>query len=148
MSMHRREFLQVLAAAAAAGFALDSKELLAAQGGGKLYDLPRFGNVSLLHFTDCHAQLAPIYFREPSVNLGIGAAQGRAPHLVGEHLLKTFGIKPGTAEAHAFTYLDFAQAAKTYGKIGGFAHLATLVKQLRASRPGSLLLDPNSPVNQ
>ena len=141
MSMHRREFLQVLAAAAAAGFALDSKELLAAQGGRKLYDLPRFGNVSLLHFTDCHAQLAPIYFREPSVNLGIGAAQGRAPHLVGEQLLKAFRIKPGTPEAHAFTYLDFVQAAKTYGKIGGFAHLATLVKQLRAGRPGSLLLD-------
>ncbi len=141
MSMHRREFLQVLAAAAAAGFALDSQELLAAQGEGKYYDLPRFGNVSLLHFTDCHAQLLPIYFREPSVNLGVGAALGKAPHLVGEHLLKTFGIKPGTAEAHAFTYLDFAQAAKTYGKIGGFAHLATLVKQLRAGRPGSLLLD-------
>jgi len=141
MSMHRREFLQVLAAAAAAGFALDSKNLLAAQDGGKYYDLPRFGNVSLLHFTDCHAQLLPIYFREPSVNLGVGGALGKAPHLVGEHLLKTFGIKPGTAEAHAFTYLDFTQAAKTYGKIGGFAHLATLVKRLRASRPGSLLLD-------
>jgi len=141
MSLHRREFLQVLAAAAAAGFALDSRELLAAQGGGKLYDLPRFGNVSLLHFTDCHAQLLPIYFREPSVNLGVGAALGKAPHLVGEHLLKAFGIKPGTAEAHAFTYLDFTQAAKTYGKIGGFAHLATLIKRLRATRPGSLLLD-------
>ena len=141
MSMHRREFLQVLAAAAAAGFALDSRELLAAQSAGKFYELPRFGNVSLLHFTDCHAQLAPIYFREPSVNLGLGAALGKAPHLVGEHLLKAFRIKPGTAEAHAFTYLDFAQAAKTYGKVGGFAHLATLVKQLRASRPGSLLLD-------
>ena len=141
MSMHRREFLQVLAAAAAAGFSLDSKELLAAQGGGNLYELPRFGNVSLLHFTDCHAQLLPIYFREPSVNLGVGAAHGKAPHLVGEHLLKTFGIKPGTVEAHAFTYLDFTQAAKTYGKIGGFAHLSTLIKRVRASRPGSLLLD-------
>ncbi|MFA6313060.1 MAG: thiosulfohydrolase SoxB [Sterolibacterium sp.] len=141
MAMRRREFLQVLAAAAAAGFALDSPELLAAQGGGKLYALPRFGNVSLLHFTDCHAQLAPIYFREPSVNLGVATALGRAPHLVGEHLLKAFRIQPGSAEAHAFTYLDFAQAAKTYGKIGGFAHLATLVKQLRASRPGALLLD-------
>ena len=141
MSMQRREFLQVLAAAAAAGFALESKELLAAQDAGKFYGLPHFGNVSLLHFTDCHAQLSPIHFREPNVNLGLGAASGKAPHLVGEHLLKAFRIKPGTAEAHAFTHLDFAQAAKTYGKIGGFAHLATLVKQLRASRPGSLLLD-------
>jgi len=141
MSMHRREFLQVLAAAAAAGFALESRELLAAQDGSRFYDLPRFGNISLLHFTDCHAQLSPIHFREPNVNLGISAARGKAPHLVGEHLLKAFRIKPGTAEAHAFTYLDFAQAAKTYGKVGGFAHLATLVKRLRASRPDSLLLD-------
>ncbi|HUW36370.1 MAG TPA: thiosulfohydrolase SoxB [Rhodocyclaceae bacterium] len=139
--MHRREFLQVLAAAAAAGFALDSPELLAGQAGGKAYELPRFGNVSLLHFTDCHAQLQPIWFREPSVNIGVGASAGRAPHLVGEHLLKAFGIQPGSAEAYAFTYLDFAQAAKTYGKLGGFAHLATLVKRLRESRPGSLLLD-------
>ncbi|PKO72726.1 MAG: thiosulfohydrolase SoxB [Betaproteobacteria bacterium HGW-Betaproteobacteria-14] len=141
MSMNRREFLQILAAASAAGFALDSRELLAAQDGGKLYDLPRFGNVSLLHFTDCHAQLQPIYFREPNVNLGIAGARGKAPHLVGEHLLKAFRIKPGSVEAHAFTYLDFEKAAKTYGKVGGFAHLATLIKRLRASRPGALLLD-------
>ncbi|MCP5297477.1 MAG: thiosulfohydrolase SoxB [Zoogloeaceae bacterium] len=141
MSMNRREFLQILAAASAAGFALDSRELLAAQDGRTLYDLPRFGNVSLLHFTDCHAQLQPIYFREPNVNLGIGGTRGKAPHLVGEHLLKAFKIKPGSVEAHAFTYLDFEKAAKAYGKVGGFAHLATLVKRLRASRPGALLLD-------
>ncbi len=141
MPMNRREFLQILAAASAAGFALDSHELLAAQDGEKLYDLPRFGNVHFLHFTDCHAQLMPIHFREPNVNIGLGAAQGKAPHLVGEHLLKAFRIRPGGHEAHAFTYLDFAAAAKTYGKVGGFAHLATLVKRLRASRPGALLLD-------
>ena len=141
MSMNRREFLQILAAASAAGFALDSHQLLAAQGGEKLYDLPRFGNVHLLHFTDCHAQLMPIYFREPNVNLGVAGARGKAPHLVGEHLLKGFNIRPNSIEAHAFTYLDFAEAAKTYGKVGGFAHLATLVKRLRASRPGALLLD-------
>jgi hypothetical protein len=76
-----------------------------------------------------------VHFREPSVNLGIGGATGRAPHLVGEHLLKAFGIKPGGIEAHAFTYLNFEKAAKTYGKVGGFAHLATLVKRLRAGRP-------------
>jgi sulfur-oxidizing protein SoxB len=141
MSMNRREFLQILAAASAAGFALNSRELLAAQGGEKLYDLPRFGNVHLLHFTDCHAQLLPIWFREPSVNIGIGGALGKVPHLVGENLLKAYGIAPGTREAHAFSYLDFAQAARTYGQVGGFAHLATLVKQLRANRPGALLLD-------
>jgi sulfur-oxidizing protein SoxB len=133
--------MQVLAAAAAAGFALDSRELLAAQGGEKIYDLPRYGNVHLLHFTDCHAQLLPVWFREPNVNLGVGSAAGRAPHLVGEKLLKAFNIKPGSLEAHAFTYLDFEQAAKTYGRIGGFAHLTTLVKRLRAGRPNALLLD-------
>ncbi len=141
MSMHRREFLQVLAAAAAAGFALNSRELLAAQGGEKLYDIPRFGNVHFLHFTDCHAQLLPIWFREPNVNIGLGSAAGQVPHLVGERLLKAFGIKPGSAEAHAFSYLDFEQAAKTYGKVGGFAHLTTLIKQLRAGRPNALVLD-------
>ena len=140
-SMNRREFLQILAAASAAGIALDSRPLLAAGNADASYDLPRFGNVHLMHFTDCHAQLMPIWFREPSVNLGIGAALGKAPHLVGEQLLKAFNIKPGTREAHAFSYLDFAQAAKTYGKVGGFAHLATLVTRLRAGRPGALLLD-------
>jgi sulfur-oxidizing protein SoxB len=141
MSMHRREFLQVLAAAAAAGFALDSRQLLAAQGGDRYYELPPFGNVHLLHFTDCHAQLLPIHFREPSVNMGIGAASGKVPHLVGERFLKAFGVQPGSSDAHAFTYLDFEQAARTYGKVGGFAHLATLIKRLRADRPGALLLD-------
>jgi len=141
MSMNRREFLQILAAASAAGFALDSRSLLAADGGDKMYDVPRFGNVHLLHFTDCHAQLVPIYFREPQVNIGIAEATGKPPHLVGENLLKHFNIKPGTVEAHAFTYLEFAQASKTYGKVGGFAHLSTLVKRLRAGRPGALLLD-------
>ena len=104
-----------------------------------MYELPRFGNVHFLHFTDCHAQLLPIYFREPSVNMGVGAALGQPPHLVGEHLLKHFNIARGTPQAHAFTYLDFVQAARTYGKVGGFAHLSTLVKQMKASRPGALL---------
>ncbi len=139
--MNRREFLQVLAAASAAGMTLDSRDLLAAENGERLYDLPRHGNVHLLHFTDCHAQLLPVWFREPNVNLGFGGANGKVPHLVGESLLKAFGIKPGSSEAHAFTYLDFDQAAKTYGKVGGFSHMATLVKRLRANRPGALLLD-------
>ncbi len=140
-SMNRREFLQILAAASAAGFALDARPVWAAGKGDSLYELKKFGNVHLLHFTDCHAQLMPMHFREPSVNLGIGGALGKAPHLVGEHLLKAFGIKPGGIEAHAFTCLNFEKAAKTYGKVGGFAHLATLVKRLRAERPNALLLD-------
>src|SRR5580765_3601496 len=143
MSLHRREFLQLLACASATGLALDAADVLAAEPGAaqRLYELPRFGNVSLLHFTDCHAQLRPVYFREPSVNLGVGAAAGKPPHLVGEQLLKAFGIAPRTPQAHAFTALDFTEAARTYGRVGGFAHIATLVKQLRASRPNALLLD-------
>lgn len=136
--MNRREFLGTLAAAAACGAPLGAARAQVTQA---LYDLPKFGNVSLLHFTDCHAQLLPVYFREPSANIGVGEAAGRLPHLVGEHLLRSAGIAPGTAEAHAFTSLDFAAAAKRYGKVGGFAHLATLVKRLRATRPGALLLD-------
>ncbi len=139
--MHRRELLQVLAAAAAAGLALDSPSLLAGRQGAKAYELPAFGNVHLLHFTDCHAQLLPVYFREPDTNLGVGPAAREPPHLVGEHLLKAFGIPRGTREAHAFTCLDFEAAARTYGRVGGFAHLATLVKTMRAARPGALLLD-------
>ena len=88
MSMNRREFLQILAAASAAGFALDSRQVLAGNAPANYYDLPTFGNVSLMHMTDCHAQLKPIYFREPNVNLGIGDSVGKVPHLVGEHLLK------------------------------------------------------------
>ncbi len=88
-----------------------------------------------------HAQLLPVHFREPSVNLGVGAAEGQPPHLVGEHLLKRFDIAPRTREAHAFTYLDFEAAAKAFGTMGGFAHLATLVRLLKATRPGALLLD-------
>jgi sulfur-oxidizing protein SoxB len=141
MSMSRREFMQMLAVAAASGFALNSRSALSADSGGSFYDLPSFGNVSLLHITDCHAQLLPIYFREPNVNIGLGQSLNRAPHLVGEKLLKAFGIRPGTREAHAFTYLDFENAARTYGKVGGFAHLSALIKKIRASRPGALLLD-------
>ena len=141
MSMNRREFLQILAAASAAGFALDSRQVLAGNAPANYYDLPTFGNVSLMHMTDCHAQLKPIYFREPNVNLGIGDSVGKVPHLVGEHLLKHFNINQNSIDAHAFTYLDFEAASRTYGKVGGFAHMKTLVDKVRASRPGSLLLD-------
>ncbi len=141
MSMSRREFLQVLAAAAASGLVLDSKAVLAGNLPSNFYDAPAAGNVSFLHFTDCHAQLMPIWFREPNVNMGVGSMTGNVPHLVGDKFLKHYGIKPGTADAAAFTYLDFDTASKSYGKVGGFAHLKTLVDKMRASRPGALLLD-------
>ncbi len=140
--MHKREFVQVLGAASVAGMGLaryaDADAATAQHG---LYDIAPFGNVSFLHMTDCHAQLKPTYFREPSVNLGLGTMQGQLPHLVGEALLKRAGLRPGTAQAHGYTFLDFEKAARRYGKVGGFAHLATLVKLLKAGRPGALLLD-------
>ena len=141
MSIHRREFLQALAIAAAGGMGLSANFANAQAAAKKFYDLPSFGNVHLLHFTDCHAQLLPIYFREPNVNLGIGPQSGQMPHLVGDYFLKANGIAPGTPDAHAFTYLDFSAAAQNYGKMGGFAHLATLIQQMKASRPNALLLD-------
>lgn len=141
MSMNRREFMQTLAMASAAGLALKPGMGFAQTAADAFYNLPKFGNVHFLHFTDCHAQLKPVYFREPNVNLGFHSMYGKPPHLVGEYLLKHYGVKPDTRDAHAFTYLDFAPAAQTYGKVGGFAHMATLVKQLKASRPGALLLD-------
>jgi sulfur-oxidizing protein SoxB len=134
----RREFLHALALAAAAGLPLGARSAAAQDA---FYDLPPFGNVTLLHFTDSHAQLLPVWYREPSLNIGAGAAAGQPPHLVGTRLLDWFGIRPGSREAHAFTALDYVQAARTYGRMGGFAHLAALVKRLRARRPGALLLD-------
>ena len=113
MNLSKREFIQVLAAAGVAGMGLQRFAYAdEAKANQAMYDLPAFGNVSLLHMTDCHAQLRPIYFREPNVNLGIGAMKGQRPHLVGEHLLKSVGIPAGTPLAHAFTYLDFEAAAK------------------------------------
>jgi sulfur-oxidizing protein SoxB len=141
MIMTRREFLHTLAVAAAAGFPFGDGVRAASSING-FYDLHRFGNnVTLMHFTDCHAQLLPSYFREPSVNIGVGNMAGRPPHLVGETLLKHFRISPHTPLAHAFTHLDFEHSARTFGKIGGFAQLATLVKKIRAQRPGAILLD-------
>jgi S-sulfosulfanyl-L-cysteine sulfohydrolase len=134
--LRRRGFLRLLALAAAAGASLRPRQS-EAQAASELYDAPPFGNVSLLHLTDVHAQLLPVHFREPSVNLG----DGHPPHLVGDAFLKHYGIAPGTRGAHAFTYLDFEAAAQRYGRMGGYAHLATLVQRLRASRPYALVLD-------
>ena len=138
--MDRREFLQALAIAGAAGLPLASPRALAADG-DDFYELPRFGNVSLLHLTDTHAQLKPVHFREPSANIGVAVAANKPPHLVGEAFLREYGFSRGSREAAAFTYLDFEKLAHAYGRLGGFAHIAALVKRLRASRPGALLLD-------
>jgi sulfur-oxidizing protein SoxB len=141
MSMSRREFLQTLAVAAAAGFPF-AENARSASAISDFYDLHNFGNnVTLMHITDCHAQLLPTYFREPSVNIGIGEMTGRPPHVVGEALLQRALISPGSRVAHAFTHLDYVQAARTFGKVGGFAYLATLIRRVRGQRPGALLLD-------
>lgn len=142
MSMSRREFAQLLGLAGAAGV-LPSTGFAATKHSADPYEVDNFGNVRLLHMTDCHAQLLPIYFREPNVNLGMGAAQGQAPHLVGDKLLKHFGITPNSLEAHAFSCLQYEEAASKYGKVGGFAHIKTLVERLRESygREKTLLLD-------
>ncbi len=102
MNLSRREFTSVLTAAVVAGFPLARQA--SAQEADRLYNVPKTGNVHILHMTDCHAQLLPIYFREPNVNIGIAGMAGNVPHLVGEHLLKYAGLKEGSANAHAHTY--------------------------------------------
>ncbi len=146
--LDRRTFLKVLGAAAVSasvpsllGCQEQSAETPAAAGGASMpkgfYDLPMKGNVRLLHITDVHGQLNPVFFREPNVNLGVGEAYGRPPHLVGNRLIKAMGLSVATPESYAYTYLDFESAARTYGKTGGFAHLKTLLDQLREQAGGA-----------
>jgi S-sulfosulfanyl-L-cysteine sulfohydrolase len=140
MTIRRRDFLKFTGAAALS----PALPLFArAADNASVYDFQRFGNARILHMTDTHAQLLPVYFREPSVNLGIGAMRGRPPHLVGRAFLDRFGIKPDSADAYAFTCLDFEKSAARFGKLGGFAHLKTLIDRLRsdAGPRRSLLLD-------
>jgi S-sulfosulfanyl-L-cysteine sulfohydrolase len=138
--MRRRDVLKALTAAAIAGVV---PRVGRAAEGDELYDVGKFGNVRVLHMTDTHAQLNPVHFREPSVNLGLGAMAGHPPHLVGEAFLKRFGIAPKSRAAHAFTCLDFAEAAHKFGRLAGFAHLKTLIDRLRAEAGAgrSVLLD-------
>ncbi|KAK3586181.1 hypothetical protein CHS0354_013131 [Potamilus streckersoni] len=129
---------------AAASYGYSRNRLFAATPSGKtgnLYEIPGFGDFSVFHITDTHAQLLPVYFREPNVNLGLDSARNRPPHLTGDHLLKFYNIKPNSPEAYAFTHLNFPDVAKMYGKTGGYAHLATLLKQLKADRKHNILLD-------
>ncbi len=140
--MDRREFLRLLAIASVASTpaACATRSRKATPD---LYAASDFGQARLLHFTDCHAQLLPAYFREPNVNLGFGDALDRPPHLVGDALLEYAGVEPGTEFAHAISYLGFTESARRFGKVGGFAYLRTLVNRLRdEAGPGnSLLLD-------
>jgi S-sulfosulfanyl-L-cysteine sulfohydrolase len=137
--MRRRDVLRAFAAAAISGVF----PRIGFAAGDDPYDIGRFGNARVLHMTDTHAQLSPVYFREPSVNIGVGAMEGRPPHLVGQAFLRHFGIEPGSRAAYAFTFLDYQEAAHRYGRMGGFAPLKTLVDRLRgeAGANNSILLD-------
>ena len=140
MSLGRRELLQVAAATAALGA---SRTGFAQRRVPTQEDLLRFkatGQVTLLNFTDLHAQLVPLYFREPSANLGVGADKGLPPHLVGEKLLEAYKLGRGSAEAYALACTDFEGLARTYGRIGGLDRMATLINAIRAERGDKVLL--------
>jgi sulfur-oxidizing protein SoxB len=140
MPIRRRDFLKAASVAALSGALPRGAH---AADSPSIYDVERFGNARILHMTDTHAQLKPVYFREPSVNLGIGEMRGQPPHLVGNAFLDRFGINSDSADAYAFTSLDFEKSAMRFGKLGGFAHLKTLIDRLRADAGSdrSLLLD-------
>ncbi|MDP5218961.1 thiosulfohydrolase SoxB [Ruegeria sp. 2205SS24-7] len=142
----RRDFLQVSMAASAlygaSGFGNWAR--LAAQQSltqDQLLEFETFGNISLIHVTDIHAQLKPIFFREPEVNLGIGDARGQMPHVTGTAFRKAYGIEDGSPSAYALTYNDFAALAKAYGRVGGLDRVSTVINAIRADRPDALLLD-------
>ena len=100
-----------------------------------------YGNVSLIHITDIHAQLKPIFFREPEINLGVGSALGQVPHVTGANFRKMYGIDDGSPSHYALTHNDFSALAREYGRVGGLDRVATVVKAIRADRPDAILLD-------
>ena len=140
----RREFLQAsVAATALTGFGGNwsrtaAQQTLTQDG---LIDMKPVGNVTIMHITDIHAQLKPIYFREPSVNIGVGISEGKPPHIVGDAFLKHFGIEPGSPHAYALSSVDFSALAGEYGRMGGLDRAATVINTIRAERPDALLLD-------
>lgn len=143
MALDRRQFLQVVAATAALTGATGGLSRAAAhqtitQDG--LLEFDPVGQVTLLNFTDCHAQLKPLYFREPSINIGVGGARGLPPHISGRDFLAAYDLDPVSPEAYAFSSADFTALSQEYGRIGGFDRMATLIKAIRAERPGNTLL--------
>ncbi|MEL6479702.1 MAG: thiosulfohydrolase SoxB, partial [Pseudomonadota bacterium] len=142
----RRDFLQATVAASAivGGSGIGRWSQIAAQQAltqDQLLEFETFGNVTLIHLTDLHAQLKPIWFREPEINLGVGAVNGLPPHVTGQDFLKLFNLTPGSPEAYALTYVDFEALARGYGRMGGMDRVATVVNAIRADRPEALLLD-------
>lgn len=140
----RREFAQASVAATAIYGAGGQWSKLAAQQAltqDSLINMPSVGNVTLMHITDIHAQLKPIFFREPSINIGVGEAAGQPPHITGKDFLQRYNITPGSPHAYALTNNDFASLALGYGKMGGIDRCATVINAIRAERPDALLLD-------
>ena len=142
----RRDFLQVGMAASAivGGSGFGQWARLAAQQRltqDQLLEFETFGNISLIHVTDIHAQMKPIYFREPSVNLGVGENLGAVPHLTGADFRKVYGIEDGSPSHYALSSGDFAALAEAYGRVGGLDRVATVIKAIRADRPDAILLD-------
>ncbi|MEC3860413.1 thiosulfohydrolase SoxB [Mesobacterium sp. TK19101] len=142
----RRDFLQVSMAASAivgaSGFGNWAR--LAAQQSltqDQLLQFDTFGNVSLIHVTDIHAQMVPIYFREPEINIGVGGNKGAVPHITGADFRKAYGIADGSPSAYALTYNDFSSLAQMYGRVGGLDRMSTVIDAIRADRPDALLLD-------
>ncbi len=132
--LNRRDFLKLLGITTAAGslpIFYGCSNTRASGISKDFYKVPMRGNARIIHITDVHGQLNPVYFREPNVNLGMGDAFGRPPHVVGPEFLKEMKFKPGTPESYAYTYMDFEKGAKQYGRMGGFAHIKTLVDSLR-----------------
>jgi len=139
----RREFLQVAGAVAALPGSARPLGRAAAQQAISQEDVLRFpakGQLTLLHVADSHAQLKPLYYREPSLNLGVGEAKGKIPHLTGQDFLNAFGIPARSLEAYLLTAADFEALAETYGRVGGMDRLATLVSAIRAERGADRVL--------
>ncbi|MEM7496636.1 MAG: thiosulfohydrolase SoxB [Pseudomonadota bacterium] len=139
----RRDFLQAAMATSALGGGASLAGLARAQGltEAGLIDMAPLGNVTLIHVTDIHGQLKPIWFREPSINLGVGEAAGKPPHVTGKDFLKLYGIEAGSPGAYALTNEDFVALAREYGRMGGMDRVATVIKRIRAERPEAILLD-------
>ncbi len=139
MDVTRRDILKLLAIAGGLE-AMPPRAFAQAMTSERLLDFKLLGNVTLLHVTDPHATLLPVYYREPDTLLGLGDEADRPPYVTGEAFLHAYALTRGSAEAYAYTHLDFPELAARYGKMGGYAHLATLVKRTRAERPGRVLL--------
>ena len=142
----RRDFLQASVAASSA-LSLSGLPSLAKASAlqmlrqDQLLDFDTFGNVTLIHITDVHGQLKPVYFREPEINIGVGSVDGLPPHVTGKTFIDLFNLKPGSPQAYSLTHEDFTGLAKGYGKMGGIDRVATVIDSIRSSRPDALLFD-------